>query len=230
MSLPLLSSSLSLLVIKMITIQPQQSISTIFRSKLPDILLPNHLPLHTYCFQHLPQCRDSPCLIISNSGITYTYAQTHLLCRKTACALSKLGVSKGDCVMLLLQNSAEYVFTFMGASMLGAITTAANPFMTPPEILKQFKSSGAKLIVTHAAYVEKVRNFDGLTAIVTVDEPLEGCLSFSHVLENDGAFEDTKIDSDDPVAMPYSSGTTGIYLYLYLLNYILITSNMPALN
>jgi 4-coumarate--CoA ligase len=184
---------------------------TIFRSKLPDIFLPNHLPLHTYCFEHLPECRDSPCLIISHSGKTYTYAETHLLCRKAACGFAKLGVSKGDCVMVLLQNSAEYVFTFMGASMLGAITTAANPFMTPAEILKQFKSSGAKVIVTHASYVDKVRNFEGLTAIVTVDEPPEGCLSFSHVLENEGAFEEVKIDSEDPVAMPYSSGTTGMH-------------------
>lgn len=111
--------------------------------------------------------------------------------------------------MVLLQNSAEYVFSFMGASMLGAITTAANPFLTPAEILKQFKSSRAKVIITHAAYVDKIRNFEGLTAIVTIDEAPEGCLSFSHILENDGEFKEAEINSEDPVAMPYSSGTTG---------------------
>lgn len=194
--------------------QLQQPISAppepaIFRSKLPDIPLPNHLPLHTYCFQRLPECRDSPCLILSASAQTFSYAQTHLLCRRAACGLSKLGVAKGDCVMLLLQNSAEYVFTFMGASMLGAVTTAANPFMTPAELLKQFKSSEAKLVVTHAAYVDKLSSFQGLTTIITVDHPPEGCLSFTHLVENDGAFEEPEIDSEDPVAMPYSSGTTG---------------------
>ncbi|KAF3338828.1 putative 4-coumarate--CoA ligase 2 [Carex littledalei] len=183
---------------------------TIFRSKLPDIPLPNHLSLHTYCFEHLPECHDSPCLIMSNSGKTYTYAETHLLCRKTACGLSKLGITKGDRVMVLLHNSAEYVFSFMGASMLGAVTTAANPLMTSAEILKQFKSSGAKVIVTHATCVEKVRDFEGVSAIVTIDEALEGCLSFSHILENDGELEEVDIDSEDPVALPYSSGTTGL--------------------
>lgn len=111
--------------------------------------------------------------------------------------------------MVLLNNSAEYVFSFMGVSMLGAVTTAANPLMTAAEILKQFKSSGAKVIVTHAACVEKIRNFEGLTAIVTIDEAPEGCLSFSHILENDGELEEIEIDSEDPVTLPYSSGTTG---------------------
>ncbi|KAJ4761333.1 4-coumarate-CoA ligase [Rhynchospora pubera] len=209
--------------------ETQQPISappelTIFRSKLPDIPLPNHLPLHTYCFEHLPECRDLPCLIISNSGKTYTYAETHLLCRKAACGLSKLGIAKGDRVMVLLQNSAEYVFAFMGASMLGAVTTAANPFLTSAEILKQFKSSGAKLIITHAAYVDKIRNFEGMTAIVTVDEPPEGCLHFSHILENDGKFEEVEIGSEDPVAMPYSSGTTGLPKGVVLTHKSLVSS------
>lgn len=146
---------------------------------------------------------------MSNTGKTYTYAETHLLCRKAACGLSKLGITKGDRIMVLLHNSAEYVFSFMGASMLGAVTTAANPLMTAAEILKQFKSSGAKVIVTHAACVEKIREFEGLTAIVTIDEAPEGCLSFSHILENDGELEEVEIDSEDPVALPYSSGTTG---------------------
>lgn len=115
--------------------------------------------------------------------------------------------------MVLLHNSAEYVFSFMGASMLGAVTTAANPFMTSAEILKQFKSSGAKVIITHAACVDKIRDFEGLTTIVTIDEAPEGCLSFSSILENDGEFEEVEIDSEDPVAMPYSSGTTGKLSY-----------------
>ncbi|XP_078151141.1 4-coumarate--CoA ligase 2-like [Carex rostrata] len=198
--------------------------TTIFRSKLPDIPLPNHLPLHTYCFEHLPECHDSPCLIMSNSNKTYTFAETHLLSKKAACGLSKLGITKGDRIMVLLHNSAEYVFSFMGASMLGAVTTAANPFMTSAELLKQFKSSGAKVIITHAACVGKITDFEGLTAIVTVDEAPEGCLSFSSILENDGEFEEVEIDSEDPVAMPYSSGTTGLPKGVVLTHKSLISS------
>ncbi|KAJ3694688.1 hypothetical protein LUZ60_000065 [Juncus effusus] len=197
---------------------------TIFRSKLPDIPLPNHLPLHTYCFENLAEFPDSPCLIISGSGKTYTFAETHLLCRKTACGFSKLGIQKSDCAMILLQNSAEFVFSFMGASMLGAVTTAANPFMTPAEILKQFKSSGSKIVITHSAYVEKVRNFEGLNAIITVDEAPEGCMSFSDILENDGVFEEVELDPEDPVSMPYSSGTTGLPKGVVLTHKSLISS------
>ena len=46
----------------------QDSHEFIFRSKLPDIYIPNHLPLHTYCFENISQFRDRPCMINGNTG------------------------------------------------------------------------------------------------------------------------------------------------------------------
>lgn len=132
--------------------------TVIFRSRLPDIDLPNCLPLHTYCFQRLSEFADFACLISAADGKVYSFGETHRLCRKAAAGLAKLGVRKGDVIMVLLQNSPEFIFTFMGASMLGAATTAANPFFTPAEIYKQFKAAGAKLVVTQSVYVDKLRN------------------------------------------------------------------------
>jgi len=93
--------------------------ATIFRSKLPDIDIPSHMPLHEYCFAKAAELRDAPCLIAAATGRTYTFAETHLLCRKAAAALHGLGVGHGDRVMLLLQNSVEFVVAFFGASFLG---------------------------------------------------------------------------------------------------------------
>lgn len=197
----------------------------VFVSKLPTIAIPNHLPLHTYCFQNLSQYPERTCLRVGNTGKSYSFAETHLTCRKVAAGLSSLGISKGDVVMTLLQNCAEFVFTFMGASMIGAVTTTANPFCTGKEIFKQFSASKSKLIVTQSQYVDKLRDFGEGFKIVTIDSPPEGCLHFSVLSEaNEDEAPAVEIDPDDAVALPFSSGTTGLPKGVILTHRSLITS------
>ncbi|WOL19518.1 putative 4-coumarate--CoA ligase 2 [Canna indica] len=211
-------------------IQPPET--TIFRSRLPDISIPNHLPLHTYCFEKLAEFPEAPCLIVATTGKIYTFSETNLLCRKTAAGLSKFGVRHGDVIMVILQNSPEFVFTFLGGSILGAVTTAANPFCTPAEIYKQFKTSGAKLIITQSMYVDKLRGGeegfpaigDGLI-VVTTDDPPKDCISFAELLDSDEtAAPDVAIDPEDPVALPFSSGTTGLPKGVVLTHKSLVSS------
>ncbi|KAL7106698.1 hypothetical protein ACP275_06G010000 [Erythranthe tilingii] len=208
--------------------------SHVFKSKLPTIPISNHLPLHTYCFENFSHYPDRKCLLVGNgTGISYTYAETHLICRKVAAGLSNLGIKKGDVVLVLLQNCAEFVFTFMGASMIGAVTTAANPFCTANEIFKQFRASNSRMIITQAQYVDKLREggddspkFGEDFSVITVDDPPEGCLHFSvlsEANENDAPAA-VEIDSDDAVSLPFSSGTTGLPKGVILTHKSLITS------
>uniref|UniRef100_A0A7N0VC29 AMP-dependent synthetase/ligase domain-containing protein n=1 Tax=Kalanchoe fedtschenkoi TaxID=63787 RepID=A0A7N0VC29_KALFE len=231
---------------------PQKSIITssepevdgdhVFRSKLPDILISNNMPLHTYCFERVADFADQTCLVVGSTGKAYSYSETHLLCKRAAAGLAKIGIGKGDVVMILLQNCAEFVFTFFGASMLGAVTTTANPFYTPPEIYKQLVASGAKLIVTQSQYVDKLKDNNVQAAVeeqlllpqihqdfkvVTVDDPPDNkCLPFSLLAEaaNEAEIPEVVIDADDPVALPFSSGTTGLPKGVILTHRSLITS------
>lgn len=199
--------------------------TAIFRSRLPDIPIPNHLPLHTYCFEKLSDFADKPCLIFGPTGRTYTFAETHLLSRRAAAGLSAQGIGKGDVVLLLLQNCPEFAFSFLGASFLGAATTAANPFCTPAEIHKQFTASGAKLVITHSIYVEKLQS--GMTVITVDDPPEKSCLPFtalSAANESTEIPEAISVSADDAVALPFSSGTTGLPKGVVLTHRSLITS------
>ncbi|XWS58751.1 hypothetical protein CRYUN_Cryun08bG0060800 [Craigia yunnanensis] len=206
----------------------------IFRSKLPDIPISKHLPLHTYCFENLSDFPDKPCLISGSSGRTYSFSETHLIAQKTAAGLSNLGIQKGDVIMILLQNCAEFVFCFMGASMVGAVSTMANPFYTSTEIFKQFKVAQAKLIVTQSQYVDKLKdtnnneNFPKIGEdfkVITIDDPPENCLPFTVLSEaNEDEIPQVSIDPDDPVALPFSSGTTGLPKGVILTHKSLITS------
>ncbi|GMI81111.1 4-coumarate:CoA ligase 2 [Hibiscus trionum] len=197
----------------------------IFRSTLPDIYIPHHLPLHTYCFHNISHFKDRPCLINAPTGRTYSYAEVELTSRKVATGLNNFGIQQGDVIMLLLQNSPEFVFAFLGASFRGAISTTANPFYTPAEIAKQATASKTKLLITQAVYAEKVKNFakENNIKIITIDTPPEGCLHFSELtqVDEDGA---VKVNPDDVVALPYSSGTTGLPKGVMLTHKSLVTS------
>lgn len=194
--------------------QQQQQIKEefIFKSKLPDIHIPKHLPLHSYCFQNLPEFGSRPCLINAPTGEIFTYSDVELAARRVASGLKKLGIQHGDVIMVLLPNCPEFVFSFLGASFCGAITTAANPFFTAAEIAKQAKASHGKVIVTQACYYEKVKDL-GVTNLVFVDSPPEGHMHFSELMADDDDVitgDEIKIHPDDVVALPYSSGTTGL--------------------
>ena len=209
--------------------KPKQNSQTthIFRSKLPDIPISNTIPLHTYCFQNLPQVADRPCLIAAAGGRTYTYADTHLASRRFATGLSNLGVHKGDVIMILLPNSPEFVFSFMAASMLGAVATTANPFYTSAEITKQIKASKAKIIIAQAMHVHKLKQQqeqDNTFMVITVDEPPENCMKFSAVSGEEGELPEVEIDPNDTVMLPFSSGTTGLPKGVVLTHKTMVTN------
>lgn len=121
--------------------------------------------------------------------------------------------------MILLQNCSEFVFTFFGASMIGAISTPANPFYTSCEIFKQLKASNSKLIITQSQFVDKLNSNSEYKIgkdfqVVTIDnrQTPENCLNFYDLIEISDELDisETQINPEDPVALPFSSGTTGL--------------------
>ncbi|TYI27068.1 hypothetical protein ES332_A05G153800v1 [Gossypium tomentosum] len=199
----------------------------IYRSKLPDIYIPNHLPLHSYCFQNIANVASRPCLINGTTGKVYTYAEVELTARRIASGLNKLGIQQRQVIMLLLPNTPEFVLSFLGASFRGAIATAANPFFTRAEVSKHAKGSNARLIITQASYVDKVKEFaqDNDVMVMCIDSAPEGCLHFSELTQaDDNDLPEVDIAPEDVIGLPYSSGTTGLPKGVMLTHKGLVTS------
>nr|API68868.1 4-hydroxycinnamoyl-CoA ligase 4 [Miscanthus x giganteus] len=206
--------------------EPQAETTTVFRSTLPDIAIPDHLPLHDYVLERLAERRDRACLIDGATGETLTFGDVDRLSRRVAAGMrAALGVRSGGTVMLLLPNSVEFALAFLACSRLGAAATTANPLHTPPEIAKQAAASGATVVITEPAFVGKVRGLAGV-AVVATGDGAEGCVSFSDLLAS-SANDDSAAAIDvanDVVALPYSSGTTGLPKGVMLSHRGLVTS------
>ncbi|KAG4378581.1 hypothetical protein GLYMA_17G064600v4 [Glycine max] len=190
----------------------------IFRSPLPDIPIPTHLPLYSYCFQNLSKFHDRPCLIDGDTGETLTYADVDLAARRIASGLHKIGIRQGDVIMLVLRNCPQFALAFLGATHRGAVVTTANPFYTPAELAKQATATKTRLVITQSAYVEKIKSFADSSSdvmVMCIDDDFsyenDGVLHFSTLSNADETEAPAvKINPDELVALPFSSGTSGL--------------------
>ncbi|KAI4380114.1 hypothetical protein MLD38_006339 [Melastoma candidum] len=189
---------------------------------IPPPPIPDHLPLHSYCFENLSEFHHRPCLIDGPSGKVYSYEDVEIASRCVASGLHRLGIGHGDVIMILLQNSPEFVFAFLGASYRGAISATANPFHMPAEIAKH--AAASQVVITQASYIDKLKGIDGIR-IVTIDNHVAGMMHFSELAEADEEeMQAVEITPDDVVALPYSSGTTGLPKGVMLTHRGLVTS------
>jgi long-chain acyl-CoA synthetase len=92
-------------------------------------------------------------------GEKFTYARLRNLIDRFATALHRLGVRKGDKVMLYITNSAQWVIAFFGIQKIGAVVVPVAPIYTSFEIEYMINDSGAETIIcldTNFGYVQDV--------------------------------------------------------------------------
>ena len=175
----------------------------IFRSPEPDVAIPD-VALTPFLLRSAEQHQDKPALIDAPSGRTLTYRGWASSVRKVAAGLAGRGLRKGDVFAIYSPNLPEYAIAFHAVSLLGATVTTINPAYTPDELSRQLADSGAKYLLTTPAFLDKAKE-GGAREIFVIGD------SFDALLQSDGDVPDVAIDpANDVVAMPYSSGTTGM--------------------
>jgi long-chain acyl-CoA synthetase len=75
---------------------------------------------------------------------------------RMACALTDLGVKKGDRVALYLLNSPQFIIAYFAALKCGATVTPISPVYTSHEVRYQLEDSGARVIICQDILHEKV--------------------------------------------------------------------------
>jgi acyl-CoA synthetase (AMP-forming)/AMP-acid ligase II len=133
-------------------------------------------------------------------GGRITFAEWVDRARGIAAQFADLGIGKGDVVMLWLPSGIDYAICYAAAAMIGAITTGLNTRLGPREIEAVVAQADPSLIVA-----------DGqLGDIPTGGRPVLPRASLSAASSHAGPLPAMTLDHNDPVAVIFSSGTTGV--------------------
>ncbi len=150
-------------------------------------------------------------------GRTFTYAEFDARVSQVVRMLASHGISKGDAVSLLMQNSAEYIIAYFACWKLGALAGPVNSLLKAHEMAYVISNSEAKALLVHSDFltiVEPIRaELPLLKTVIPFDDEAHGTLNLSGsrvgTPGHAGQPSYPPINSDDEAIIIYTSGTTG---------------------
>ncbi len=151
-------------------------------------------------------------ILYKDQSLTYSDIAA-LICR-TGNALNKLDVQMECRVMLLLQDSPEFVAGFFGAIRIGAVPVPVNTRLKPKDYEYLLNDSRARvLILSEDRYtnIEPIHSrLKWLKHIIVVGNAPSGTIDFYDWIQGeDPELTPAGTSPDDPCFWLYSSGTTG---------------------
>jgi fatty-acyl-CoA synthase len=154
----------------------------------------------------------------SGSARRWTYAELAADVDALALGLLEMGIGKGDRVGIWAPNCAEWTLTQYATAKIGAILVNINPAYRTRELEFVLNQSGSTLLVAaerlrtsdYAAMIAEVRpRCPDLNTVVLRGSPEWRALLDRGRQMDRGALDAIEMDTDDPINIQYTSGTTG---------------------
>lgn len=184
----------------------------VFRSPYSDVFIPE-IPLTQAVLLRAEELRDKPALIDGSTHRALTYGELSERVGQVAAGLAERGFQKGDVFAIFSPNMLEYAVAFHGVASLGGVITTINPLYTSEEVANQLRDSGAKYLLTVPQLIDKALEATRGSSVreIFVAGEAEGATPFASLLQAEGEVPAVEINPrEDVVALPYSSGTTGV--------------------
>ncbi|XP_076034360.1 uncharacterized protein LOC143021048 isoform X2 [Oratosquilla oratoria] len=188
----------------------------VIQSPYSDVEIPD-VSFSNYIFEAQEQFPDKTAMVDGLTGATWTHGEMLDMSIRLASGLHRLGLHQGDVLGIVSPNCPEFGLVFCATAALGAINTTVNCTYTAEEIAQQLHNSGASMVMTHPLLLPVIRKachlYKGIRHIIVSGAEEEGTISLQRILNDDkSAFpHNVKINpAEDLVALPYSSGTTGL--------------------
>jgi long-chain acyl-CoA synthetase len=96
-------------------------------------------------------------LAINYEGAWITYRRLNQESNRFANALRKIGIAKGDRVMILMPNLPQFVVAAFGVLKAGAVVVLTSPTTDPDELTRQVRDTGIKALVTITKFGDLAR-------------------------------------------------------------------------
>lgn len=184
----------------------------IIKGPYPDVHIPE-TALTPFVMHRAAELADKAALIDGPTGRTLTYAQFADAIAIVAHNLAERGFKKGDVLGILSPNCPEYGIAFHAVATLGGIVSPINPLYTRYEIAHQLKDSSARFLIATTMCIDRASEAaqDAGVEEIFVFGHTERATPFAELLVDNGRATQVEINpAEDLVALPYSSGTTGL--------------------
>lgn len=167
----------------------------------------------------------------------FSFEEVNDAANRVASGLQKLGITKGDKVAVVMDNSPEVIFLVFGLSKLGAIEVPINTAHKGEMMTYMLEHSDSRMLVMHNHYIDRLRpvlaNIPKIQSVVVLEgansnQALSGSdasaamvvnqigalgkqvLEWSGLIDNDGRCQPIDVIWSDPLLILYTSGTTGL--------------------
>jgi fatty-acyl-CoA synthase len=204
---------------------------------IPHELRVPHVTLNHYLDVSAQRYPDKPAVLYCGAILTYAALQTKVDAM-AAYLKQRLGVQRGDRVLLMSQNCPQFVIAYYAILRAGAAVVPVNPMSTAPEIRYYVTDSGARVAFVAQDLLPRVMDCmaahqaggleavvvhaysDGLPAqsqddvpgwVLAPRQPLSeaACHGFEEALAQQLQPGTDTGAPDDLAVLPYTSGTTG---------------------
>ena len=125
---------------------------------------------------------------------------------------SSFGVRPGDRVAIAMRNLPEFVVSFWGAALAGAIVVPLNSWWTGRELRYALRDAAVSVLVADEERLERLLDGGRPVGVSLVGvRSAAGEVPFDELTSGPGLAETEipRLGRDDPVTLMYTSGTTG---------------------
>lgn len=141
-----------------------------------------------------------------------SFKEFQLEINKLAYSLQKLGIEKGDRVVIILKNRLEMVAIYWAVQKIGAIFTPINFRLSTEEVAFCVNNADAKAVIFEPSSQDAALNasYASKPLFISVLGAEGAEITYKELLNhNQETFHHPNIDMDDICLMLYTSGTTG---------------------
>jgi acyl-CoA synthetase (AMP-forming)/AMP-acid ligase II len=183
------------------------------RSPHPDVLVPD-VTLPDFVLGGAAARAGRVAIVDAVSGASLSFAEVAGDVDRCAAGLAARGLAPGERVGIFAPNLPEYAVAFHGVARAGGTNTTINALYTADEAAFQLQNAGARFLVTSPLLAERALEAaerSGVEEVFSIGEA-PGTTAFADMLAAPGT-PAPRVEIDPrthPVALPFSSGTTGL--------------------
>src|SRR5215475_3302918 len=152
-------------------------------------------------------------ILVDDAGAVRTslsFAELAERSRRVTRFLARLGVERGDRVLLMLSNVAPLWETLLGAARLGAVVIPATTQLTVADVADRLDRGAVRCAVVESAVTDRFPGEAPGLIRVAVGDPARGWTRFDDAYGEDGGgwLPPAPTAADDPLLLYFTSGTT----------------------